>query len=426
MQGRSAYEYWNNPANHITICDQDTSIALPGNVEKHLGPDHLKGLDAFDVIVRSPFVHPQRIVEANNSQILNKVTTVTNEFMKICPSKNIVGVTGTKGKGTTSTLLAKMLEAAGKKVHLGGNIGTPPLDLLKDHIQPDDYVVLELANFQLIDLKSSPHLAVCLMVVPEHMDWHKDMAEYMTAKQQLFVHQKPEDSAVFYGQNENSEKVASASPGHKIPYMKAPGAEIIDGDITIGGKTICKTSELKLLGEHNWQNVCAALTAFWQVEQNAEAAQRVLTSFAGLPFRIEFRREVDGIRFYNDSFASAPDATEAAIAAIAEPKVLIIGGFERGLDLSGLADTIQRNQAHIRKVIVIGASGDRVVNALEATGYKNYVRSNEKDMKRIVGLAKAEAHAGDAVLLSPGFASFDMFKNFEDRGQQFNAAVGAL
>lgn len=426
LQGQSAYEYWNTPENQISICDQNTAIQLPENVNKKLGPDHLKGLEAFDLIIRSPFVHPKRIVEANSPEILQKVTTVTNEFMKVCPTKNIVGVTGTKGKGTTSTLVAKMFEAAGKKVHLGGNIGTPPLDMLHDNIQPNDWVVLELANFQLIDLKTSPHIAVCLMVVPEHMDWHKDMEEYMTAKQQLFAHQTSEDIAVYYAQNDNSKNVASISEGQKIPYMSAPGAEVVDGVVTIDGQAICKTEELKLLGQHNWQNICAALTAFWQVEPNVEAARQVLTSFGNLPFRIELRKEVDGVRYYNDSFATAPDATAAAIAAINEPKVLIIGGHERGLDLQELIESIKKNQDLIRKVIIIGDSGDRIVKTFEANGIQNYIRSNAKDMSSIVTLAKDQAQPGDAVLLSPGFASFDMFKNFEDRGKQFNNAVESL
>src|SRR3990167_6245451 len=150
-QGRSAYEYWNKPENEITVCDQNESVELPADVNKQLGKEYLANLDQFDLIVRSPSVHPHDIAEANSPGVLEKITTVTNEFMKICPTRNIIGVTGTKGKGTTSTLIAKMLEASAgqrrQKVHLGGNIGTPPLDLLKNNIQPSDYVVLELANF---------------------------------------------------------------------------------------------------------------------------------------------------------------------------------------------------------------------------------------------------------------------------------------
>ncbi|HSX44189.1 MAG TPA: UDP-N-acetylmuramoyl-L-alanine--D-glutamate ligase [Candidatus Saccharimonadales bacterium] len=426
LQGKSAYDYWNNSENQITVCDQNTAVELPTNVEKRLGPDHLKNLGGFDLIVRSPMVHPKDIVAANTSEILEKVTTVTNEFIKACPTRNIIGVTGTKGKGTTSTLISKMLEAAGKRVHLGGNIGTPPLDLLQPGIQSEDWVVLELANFQLIDLKTSPRIAVCLMVVPEHMDWHKDMDEYVTAKQQMFAHQAAEDYAIFYGLNDTSKQIADVSPGHKLPYMQQPGAEVVDEAIKIDGQTICKTDELKLLGKHNWQNACAALTAFWQVEKNVEAARKVLISFSSLPFRIELRREVNGVKFYNDSFASAPDASIAAMEAIPENKVMIIGGFERGLDLREIAEYLTSHNENIRKVVLIGATADRIADNLKRSGFENFEFCREKSMEAIVTVAQKYAKTGDGIVLSPGFASFDMFKNFEDRGIQFNDAVEKL
>jgi len=200
-QGRAAYEYWRD-GNEITICDGNSKLELPTDVNTQLGADHLKGLERFDLLVRSPIVHPRAIVAANSPDILAKVTTVTNEFLRVCPTKNVIGVTGTKGKGTTSTLIALMLEAAGHRVHLGGNIGIPPLDMLKNDIQPDDWVVLELANFQLIDLQHSPRIAVCLMVVPEHLDWHTDPAEYFAAKTQLFRWQTAEDFAIYFADND--------------------------------------------------------------------------------------------------------------------------------------------------------------------------------------------------------------------------------
>ena len=177
LQGKSAYEFYNSPDNDITICDPVLPDNLPQGAKTQIGENYLKRLDAFDLIVRSPIVHPRDIVADNSPEILEKVTSNTNEFLKQCPTKNVIGVTGTKGKGTTATLVAKLLEGLGLRVHLGGNIGTPPLDLLKDNIADDDWVVLELANFQLIDLKYSPHIAVCLTVEPEHLDWHSDVDE---------------------------------------------------------------------------------------------------------------------------------------------------------------------------------------------------------------------------------------------------------
>jgi UDP-N-acetylmuramoylalanine--D-glutamate ligase len=424
-QGRSAYEYWRR-GNEITVCDENEELAAPDGIQSQLGLSYLKGLDGFDLIVRSPSIYPPDISNANSPAILEKVTTVTNEFFRVCPSRNVIGITGTKGKGTTSTLIAKMLEADGRRVHLGGNIGTPPLDLLKAGIEPEDWVVLELANFQLIDLRYSPHIAVCLMVVPEHLDWHGDEDEYFGAKMQLFRHQAPDGIAVYYAADPTSERIASASPGSKIPYLASPGAVVDNSSISIDGQTICRTNELKLLGRHNWQNVCAAVTAVWQVTQNVEALRSVLTSFSGLPYRIEFRREQGGVRYYNDSFASTPHAPIAAIEAIPGKKVVIIGGFDRGLDLNDLAAALHRLQRQIRRVLLVGASAARTAVALKQHGFTNITLSNTDKMDTIVAEATGMAEEGDAVVLSPGFPSFDMFKNFEDRGRQFNEAVDKL
>ncbi len=427
-QGRAAYEYWNKPENEIVVCDANEKLELPAGVQSHLGPNHLTNLDEFDLLIRTPILHPRDIVAANpdSPNILDKVTTVTNEFMRVCPTKNIIGVTGTKGKGTTSTLIAKMLEAVGKTVHLGGNIGTPPLDMLKAGIKVDDWVVLELANFQLIDLKQSPAFAVCLMVVPEHMDWHGDMNDYIAAKQQLFAHQTELDTAIYYGLNATSQHIAGISPGNKIPYMKHPGADIIENAVVVDGQTICKVEELKLLGKHNWQNICAAVTAVWQIDKNVNAIRSVLTSFSGLPHRLELLREVGGVAYYNDSFASTPDATMAATEAITQPKVVIVGGFERGLDLTEMANAFVNNQSSIQEVLCIGATGPRAAEALKKAGFSKYEILKDKSMDTIVQKAHTLAKPGDAVILSPGFASFDMFKNFVERGIKFKEAVEAL
>lgn len=431
-QGKSAFEYWNREGNEITICDQSTSLDLPSGVAVQLGADYLANLDDFDLLIRTPALHPSDITQANpkSPEILHKVTTVTNEFFKVCPTKNIIGVTGTKGKGTTSTLIAKMLEAAGKRVHLGGNIGIPPLEMLNPpaggDIKPSDWVVLELANFQLIDLKTSPHIAICLIVTHEHLDWHEDFEEYIAAKQQLFIHQKSDDAAIYYADNEDSHSIAAASDGVLIPYFQKPGAIVYNGQIVMGNTVICKTSELKLLGEHNWQNVCAAVTAVWQIAQDVSTMHSAITNFTGLPFRIEFRSEVNGIRYYNDSFATGQGATGAAIASIPGNKVMIIGGFDRMLNLDGLARSVINHKDTIRKILLIGASADRTAKVFENNGYSNFTFCRASTMPEIVAAATAEAQPGDAVVLSPSFASFDMFKNFEERGKSFNEAVAAL
>lgn len=427
-QGATATEYWGNLGHSITVCDKNPKLKLPDGIKSRLGKNYLSNLDSFDLLVRTPSLHPKEIVAANpdSADILEKVTSVTNEFFRVCPTENIVGVTGTKGKGTTSTLIAKMLEATGKRVHLGGNIGIPPLKLLKNDIREDDWVVLELANFQLIDLEYSPTIAVCLMVEPEHLDWHTNLEEYFASKQRLFAYQNEEDVAIYYAENKNSKKIASVSKGRLIPYMQAPGAFIEEDHVSIDTDYVADVADIKLIGKHNHQNVCAAVTAFWQITKDQKAIKAALQKFSGLPFRIENRGKKHGIVFYNDSFATANGATIAAIEAIPEKKVLILGGFDRGLDLSDLVKTIKNESRNIRKVVVIGASAKRLIAALDEGGFSNYHHEQATSMETIVRTAVSFAEKGDAVVLSPGFASFDMFANFEDRGNQFNRAIENL
>ncbi len=425
LQGRSAFTYWNRDGNELTVCDHNPDVNVPEGTASQLGDGYLRNLDRFDVLVRTPGLHPSDIVAANPDapDILDKVTSNTDEFMRVCPTPNIIGVTGTKGKGTTSTMITRMLEAAGHHVHLGGNIGIPPLDMLKDEIQADDWVVLELANFQLIDIKHSPQIAVCLMVVPEHMDWHADMQEYMTAKAQLFRWQTPDDVAVHYAHSEYSSQIASVSAGAKIPYMQAPGAEVIDGTVVIAEQPVCRTEEIRLLGRHNWQNVCAAVTAVWQVTKDIEAMRSVITTFTGLEHRLELVCEFDGVKYYNDSFGTTPETAMVAIESFTEPKVVILGGSDKGALYDNLAKTVA--SGNVRKAIVIGQTGPAIEQALRQAGYYA-IEQGAATMPEIVTQARSLSQPGDIILLSTGCASFDMFANYKDRGEQFKRAVAAL
>lgn len=422
-QGRSAYEYWNKPENEITVCDEDTDIKLPGDVSNQLGKDYLDNLDRFDLIVRSPSILPEDITERNSSKILEKTTSVTNEFFKICPTKNIIGITGTKGKGTTSTLLARMLESTGKRVHLGGNIGVAPLDLLKNDIQENDWVVLELANFQLIDLRHSPPIAVCLMIAPEHLDWHSDEKHYYDSKKPLFKHQTADDFAIYFGDSNRSAEIASIGKGRKIPYCQKPGALIENNNLVINSEVICSTKDFKLPGEHNWQNICAAATAFWQVEKNPQAIKEVATTFSGLPYRLELVKEIDGVKYYNDSFGTTPETAQVAVKAFSEPKILILGGSDKGLDYTGLAKTVVEN--NVKKVLLIGLMAEKIRSALDDAGYKNYAEGG-KTIEEIIKNAREASEPGDIILFSTACASFDMFKNYKDRGDKFTRAVNSL
>lgn len=424
-QGQAAYEYWSSGGNELTVCDADLGVRIPEGAESRLGPDYLNNLNKFDLLIRTPALHPSDIVKANSDQpnILSKVTTVTNEFFRVCPSKNIIGVTGTKGKGTTSTLISKILKEAGFRVHLGGNIGIPPLEMLKDDIQPEDWVILELANYQLIDIEYSPPIAVCLMVEPEHLDWHENVDEYIKAKQQLFIHQAKQDIAIYYSKSENSIKVAGATAGQLIPYMEQPGATVEGDTITIDGQEICKTSQLKLLGKHNWQNVCAAVTAAWQITQDIAAIRRAVTYFSGLEHRLEFVREVDGIKYYDDSFGTTPETAMVAVEAFAQPKVAILGGSDKGSKYDNLAATIDSN--NVRSVVVIGQMGAKIADALRSKGFKDIVQGGNT-MEQIVQTAREQAKPGDVILLSTACASFDLFNDYKDRGEQFKNTVLAL
>lgn len=424
-QGKAAYKYWNKDNNVLTVCDKNTAVQLPEGAKAQLGDDYLSSLDKFDLLVRTPALHPSEILKANPQvpDILNKLTTVTNEFMLVCPSRNIIGVTGTKGKGTTSTLIARMLEAAGKVVHLGGNIGVPPLDMLKNNIQPDDWVVLELANFQLIDIKHSPHIGVCLMVVPEHLDWHSDVDEYIHAKQQMFRWQENSDIAIYFEQNPNSKKIAAAGKGKKIPYFQLPGAEVKHGAVCIDDQVICATNEIKLLGEHNWENVCAAVTAVWQITQDIPAIRSVLMEFSGLEHRLEFVKEINGVRYYDDSFGTTPETAIVALRSFAEPKVIILGGSDKGSNYDDLALAVM--DGNITAVLTIGETGSKIADHLRRLGYKNIIEGGST-MPEIVATAHSVAKPGDVVLLSTASASFGLFENYKDRGDQFKRAVQLL
>jgi UDP-N-acetylmuramoylalanine--D-glutamate ligase len=426
VEGKSALSYYTKLGAKVVVCDQDKSLAqsIPNGIPAQLGDGYLHNLDRFDVIVRSAGIHPD-IITKDNPNVKDKLTTVINEFLRVCPTKNVIGVTGTKGKGTTTTLISKMLAAAGEDVYLGGNIGLVPLDFLPQ-LSEKSWVVLELSSFQLSDLKQSPAVAVCLMVVPEHLNWHTDMDDYILAKSQLFAHQSSSDKAIYFADNAVSRKIADRSPGTKIPYYAEPGAHIVNGTVVIDNQTICSTNELKLLGTHNWQNVCAAVTVVWQIKPDVSAIRSVLTTFTGLPHRLELIREVAGVKYYNDSFAATPDAAIAALGAIDGHKVMIMGGFERNLPITHLAKALHAHQDQLRKVILIGQSAARLAGECDQVGFTNYHIETAKTMTEIVNQARQQAQPGDVIVLSPGFASFDMFKNFEERGLQFKAAVEQL
>lgn len=419
--------YWGGDAIRDAMPADITKIAVEG------ADAIFDDLDAYDLVVRSPIVHPKQI------KTTTTVTTLTNLFMNECPAK-VIGVTGTKGKGTTSTLIANILRAAGKHVVLGGNIGTPLLDKLPE-ITADTWVVNELSSFQLIDAEQSPHIAVCVMVVPEHLDWHTDVAEYYTAKKNIFVHQKATDRAVYNANNQVSTMLAQSSPAAQTPYdvpaqsadepLLTNGAYVADDTIYMQGTKVCKVSDVALLGRHNLENVCAAIAAVWDIVAGDVAViTSAVSSFTGLEHRLEFVRDVDGVSFYNDSFSTTPETAIAAIQAFSQPKVLILGGHNKGIPFDGLAAAVVAH--NVRHVVAIGDTADTITKLIQdlsanrTVSVTNFGSAAKPSITDIVAAAQQHAQPGDVVLLSTGCASYGLFENYKERGKAFKAAVQAL
>lgn len=420
-EGESAYRYasatW--PDATITIFVDATAPAdAPSSVEVKVGDISQADLNGFSVVFRSPSVRPDRI------HTDGRVTSVTNEFLRVVGTDRVIGVTGSKGKGTTSSLIYEIFKAAGIPARLAGNIGVPALNLLP--LQPDEWVILELSSFQLWDIEVSPHIAVWLMMEPDHLDVHTDMDEYVAAKAGITAHQTADDILVYLPGNELAAGAIAQSKAHKIPYTTRPGAYVEDDFIMMDQQKIIDVSELGLVGGHHRDNACAAVTAAWQVTQNVEAIWKALSSFTGLPHRLRLIREVGGVKYYDDSIATTPGSAIAALKAFERPKVIILGGSDKGADFHMLAHEIIASS--MRHIILIGTMQDKIHAALSSAGVGESLISllGKSSMTDIVAKAHDVAREGDVVIMSPACASFDMFKNYKDRGEQFIAAVNEL
>jgi UDP-N-acetylmuramoylalanine--D-glutamate ligase len=424
VEGQVSAAYWAKLGASITICDENSLAVIPADYASQLGEKWLSNLNDFDVLVRTPALRPDRIAAANvDADLTAKLTSGLREFMKQCPAP-IIGVTGTKGKGTTTTLIANMLEAAGKKVYVGGNIGLPPLEFL-DRVIASDFVVLELSSFQLIDADRSPQIAVCLMVVPEHLNWHHDFTEYENAKGNIFAHQGKTDRAVFYPMNESSTRLAQLSPGEKIPYSTMPGAMVVDGEIKVGDTSICAVDEVGLIGPHNLQNITAAITAVWELLDHAvQPIQAVVKTFTGLEHRLELAGRFQEVDYYDDSFATTPETSIAAIKSFPNAKVVILGGADKGSSYDEMARVVE--DTNVIHALLIGNQAPRIATALDKAGFSHYTIVAWKSMEVLVEIASHLVEPGDVVLLSPGCTSFDLFTNYKERGELFKAAVANL
>lgn len=431
VEGRASYRYYSRLDDvEITIFDEaplDES-SLPQNVEVVSGPsalDELKRRGDYDLVLRTPGLPPAKLAGVAN------LSSATEEFLRHCPAP-IIGVTGTKGKGTVCSLIDAILTAAGQKSWLVGNIGKPALDVL-DEIGPDDVVVYEMSSFQLWDVDKSPHIAVVTMVEADHLDRHAGMEDYLAAKANIRRYQQPGDHCLYYPDNQLSAQIALTSAG--APSSSAvrfgvpdDGQVYVDGtSFCVQGKAICDVSALQLPGRHNLLNACAAIGAARCVmELPNQAVASCLSSFDGLPHRLKFVAEKAGVRYYDDSIATTPGSAIAAIDSFTAPKVLIVGGYDKGADYEPLTQKVADCDS-MRAVVCIGRLGKRLAEQLRIVNPQLDVRlESSQSMAEIVRLAGDCARAGDVVILSPAAASFDMFKSYADRGEQFAAAVSGL
>ncbi len=405
VEGQSNLRYFRDkfPEADFLVADEREKVDnLPENAAYQTG---FSNLEDADLIVRSPSISPEKI------KTNGKIWSSTNEFFANCPA-TIIGVTGTKGKGTTCSFISSILCAAGKTVHLVGNIGVPALDILPK-IEENDIVVYELSSFQLWDLQKSPHVAVVLMIEPDHLNVHADFNDYLAAKANITKSQTADDYVVYNSQNEFSKVIANASLAQKKEYPSVLSDDII--------------SVIRLPGKHNIDNACAAILAVKSILPNVSdnEIKKGLSEFTGLPHRLKFVAEKYGVKYYDDSISTTPGSAIAALKAFVEPKILILGGSDKGADYSELAQEIAGQ--NIRLIIINGVNSDEIREVLREKSVScEIIQLNMAQMQEVVSLAKNKAQSGDVVILSPAAASFDMFKSYSDRGEQFVAAVEAL
>ena len=419
VEGEANYRYWSqDPNNQLTIVDEHThpKHPLPEGVEAMLGEGALGKLDGFDMVIRTAGLSPYKI------KTTGKVWSGTNEFFVQCPAP-IIGVTGSKGKGTTSSLIASILEAAGKKVWLVGNIGKAAIEVV-DQIQPDDIVVYELSSFQLWDIERSPHVAVVLFIEQEHLDVHPNMDDYVEAKGNIARYQTAHDVVIFNQYNQYATHIADQSAAQRIGYPDVHYAHVDKGYFWYGDQKLCSVDVLQIKGEHNVVNAIAAINAVWLYTQQTPAIEEGLRAFKGLPHRLAYVRTVNGVDYYDDSIATTPASAIAALRAFSDKKkVIILGGSSKGSDFAPLAHEMLH---HDVQAILIGDEAENIASALKAVGFDHYEFLQDATGESIVAKASEIAEPDSVVLLSPSSASFGLFKNYVDRGEQFIAAVKAL
>ena len=416
----------------VTGCDRTPREKLDAEVlelEKmgctlSLGETYLENITA-DVVFRTPGMHPMNPALEQLRRNGAKITSEMEVFFELCLCK-IIAVTGSDGKTTTTTLIAEMLKAQGYTVWLGGNIGTPLLPLCRQ-MKESDYAVVELSSFQLMDMERSAHRAVITNLAPNHLDVHKDMAEYVEAKKNIYKFQRAEDLLIL---NADNEITAPLKGNGKMRYFarvgKTENGVCLDGDrICRDGVPVLDKQDILLPGEHNVENYMAAILAVEGLVED-ETIRSVARTFGGVEHRIELVRIKDGVRYYNDSIASSPSRTMAGLKSFPEKVLLIAGGYDKHIPYGVMGDEVCR---HVKTLFVNGATAQQIREAVEGAplytpGSPEIVEC--RDFTDAVMKAASAAKSGDVVLMSPASAAFDQFKNFMERGKYFKKLVMEL
>jgi len=395
------------------------------NIKYYLGEDALKNLNDFDIIFRSPSCLPTKneLIEAKNKGAI--VTSEVREVLNLAPCK-VIGVTGSDGKTTTTTLINEILKANNYTTHLGGNIGTPLFTKLKD-MKENDIVVLELSSFQLMDFDISPDISVITNISENHLDIHKDYDEYIESKKNIFKYQ--DNLGILVTNLDNGITNKFEGNGETRYFSRSKVLEkgfYTDGKyIYYNNKVIIDTKDIKLRGVHNYENICTALSAtidLIDLDKSIEA----IKEFNGVEHRLELVREINNVKWYNDSVSSSPTRTIAGLYSYSEDIVLIAGGYDKNLDYTPIAKPILEK---VTKLILIGDTKEKIYNAvteLNKEVNKNIEIYKCNSLKEVVDIALKVATDKEIVLFSPASASFDMFKNFADRGLQFKDLVNKI
>ena len=434
-------DYFADKGAKVTVFDKKNIDEIDKNILDKItarcinfsfGEHNLVNLVGFDLILRSPTCRPD-CPELKAESIRGAIITSEIELvLELCPGK-VIGVTGSDGKTTTSSLIYEILKEKGYNCYLGGNIGTPLFTKLKE-MKQDCFVVLELSSFQLMGIQTSPEIAVVTNVSPNHLDVHNNYEEYIECKKNIFKFQDEKGKVVLNFDNSVTRYFSSEANG-KVRFFSTK-QRLDNGVIYDNG--IIKSCEdgvrmhvmtineaISIHGMHNYENICAAIAATeGLVEPDIQA--RAITKFKGVEHRLEYVRSVNGIKWYNDSIGTSPTRTIAGLKAFKEKIVLIAGGYDKQLDYTCIAKPIIE---HVDYLILMGATADKIEQAVKEQLLKENVNLpiyRCSNLEECVTKANEVANQNEIVLFSPASASFDMFKNFEERGKKFKELVLSL